>query len=216
MAVHRLYREISRASSSSRRAGPPTGGGERKEQGPDPYAEAAVAVGDGCCPVEFRALSLEFQRSFRLGGHRWLEYNPVKEVGRMIYRIALRTSEEGYSASVPGLPGCWSQGATEAEALENIREAIREYLAVAAELTQGAEIREVDVAVRGVQGASLALSFPPPRTLACWMRAERPRPSPDCLPPSIGYRLRSARRFRIRHSPFGSLFLEAPHAFWYK
>ena len=66
----------------------------------------------------------------------------------MIYRIALRASEEGYSASVPGLPGCWSQGATETEALENIREAIREYLAVAAELTQGAEIREVDVAVQ--------------------------------------------------------------------
>ena len=65
----------------------------------------------------------------------------------MIYRIALRASDEGYSVSVPGLPGCWSQGATEAEALENIREAIREYLAVAAELTQGAEMREVDVAV---------------------------------------------------------------------
>ena len=65
----------------------------------------------------------------------------------MIYRITLRASEEGYSASVPGLPGCWSQGATEAEALENIREAIREYLAVAAELTQGAEMCEVDVAV---------------------------------------------------------------------
>jgi predicted RNase H-like HicB family nuclease len=65
----------------------------------------------------------------------------------MIYRVALRASEEGYSASVPGLPGCWSQGATEAEALENIREAIREYLAVVAELTHGAEIREVDVAV---------------------------------------------------------------------
>jgi predicted RNase H-like HicB family nuclease len=65
----------------------------------------------------------------------------------MVYRIALRVSEEGYSVSVPGLPGCWSQGATEAEALENIREAIREYLAVAMELTQGAEIREVDVAI---------------------------------------------------------------------
>ena len=65
----------------------------------------------------------------------------------MIYRIALRASEEGYSVSVPGLPGCWSQGATEEEALENIREAIREYVAVAAELTQGAETREVDVAV---------------------------------------------------------------------
>lgn len=61
----------------------------------------------------------------------------------MIYRIGLRASEEGYSASVSGLPGCWLQGATEAEAME----AIREYLAVAAELAQEAEIREVDVAV---------------------------------------------------------------------
>ena len=50
----------------------------------------------------------------------------------MIYRVALRASEEGYSVSVPGLPGCWSQGATEGEALENIRE----YLAVTVELTQ--------------------------------------------------------------------------------
>ncbi len=109
--------------------------------------EAATAVGNERCPVEFDVESLEFQRSFRLGGHGWVEYNPAKEVGRMIYRVALRESEEGYSASVPGLPGCWSQGTTETEALENIREAIREYLAVAAELTQGADIREVDVAV---------------------------------------------------------------------
>ncbi len=65
----------------------------------------------------------------------------------MVYKIALRASEEGFSVSVPGLPGCWSQGATEEEALENIKEAIREYLAVAAELTQGAEIREVEVSV---------------------------------------------------------------------
>ncbi len=65
----------------------------------------------------------------------------------MVYKIALRASEEGFSVSVPGLPGCWSQGATEEEALENIKEAIREYLAVAAELTQGAEIREVEVTV---------------------------------------------------------------------
>jgi len=65
----------------------------------------------------------------------------------MKYRIAFRASEEGFGVSVPGLPGCRSQGATEAEALENIREAIRKYLAVAAELTQGAEMREVDVAV---------------------------------------------------------------------
>ena len=46
----------------------------------------------------------------------------------MRYKIALYQSEEGYSASCPGLPGCWSQGATEAEAIENIQAAIREYL----------------------------------------------------------------------------------------
>lgn len=48
----------------------------------------------------------------------------------MRHRIALHQSEEGFSVSVPALPGCWSQGATEPEALENIKDAIREYLAV--------------------------------------------------------------------------------------
>ena len=47
----------------------------------------------------------------------------------MNYKVILRQSEEGYSVSCPGLPGCWSQGATEAEALENIRDTIQEYLA---------------------------------------------------------------------------------------
>ena len=65
----------------------------------------------------------------------------------MKYMVAVQRSEEGVSVSVPGLPGCWSQGATEQEALENIRDAIREYLPVAAELVRGAEVREVDVAV---------------------------------------------------------------------
>jgi predicted RNase H-like HicB family nuclease len=65
----------------------------------------------------------------------------------MKYKVALQRSEEGISVSVPGLPGCWSQGSTEQEALENIRDAIREYLIVAAELTQGAEVREVEVVV---------------------------------------------------------------------
>jgi predicted RNase H-like HicB family nuclease len=65
----------------------------------------------------------------------------------MKYKIALRQSEEGYSVSVPGLPGCWSQGATEAEALANIRDAIQEYLAARDELLRDAEIREVEVTV---------------------------------------------------------------------
>jgi predicted RNase H-like HicB family nuclease len=48
----------------------------------------------------------------------------------MRYRIAVHRSEEGFSVSVPGLPGCWLQGATDIEAVENIKDAIREYLAV--------------------------------------------------------------------------------------
>jgi predicted RNase H-like HicB family nuclease len=64
----------------------------------------------------------------------------------MKYKIALERSDEGFSVSVPGLPGCWSQGATEAEALANIRAAIAEYLVVRDDLLRGAEIREVEVA----------------------------------------------------------------------
>lgn len=64
----------------------------------------------------------------------------------MKYKIALKKSKEGYSVSVPGLPGCWSQGATEAEALENVKDAIEAYLAVAHTQLEGAEIREIDVA----------------------------------------------------------------------
>ena len=65
----------------------------------------------------------------------------------MRYRIAIHRSEEGYSVSVPGLPGCWSQGATEGEALDNIREAIRDYLAVVEEQLDGEDIREIEVAL---------------------------------------------------------------------
>lgn len=65
----------------------------------------------------------------------------------MKYKVALQSSEEGFSVSVPGLPGCWSQGATEEEALANIRDAIREYLAAVTELTKDAVVREIDVTV---------------------------------------------------------------------
>jgi len=63
----------------------------------------------------------------------------------MKYKIALKKTDEGYSVSVPGRPGCWSQGATEAEALENIRDAIESYLSVANEQIEDAEVREVEV-----------------------------------------------------------------------
>ena len=68
----------------------------------------------------------------------------------MRYKIVLHKSEEGFGVSCPGLPGCWSQGATESEALENIRDAIQEYLAAVDDLFRDApdvEVRAVDVAV---------------------------------------------------------------------
>lgn len=65
----------------------------------------------------------------------------------MKYRVSLHHDEEGYSVSVPGLPGCWSQGATEAEAIANIADAIREYLTAREDLIRGTEIREIEVAV---------------------------------------------------------------------
>ena len=65
----------------------------------------------------------------------------------MNYKVVLKESEEGFSVSCPGLPGCWSQGATEAEALENIQDAIAEYLGTIDELVKGQDVREVRVAV---------------------------------------------------------------------
>ena len=46
----------------------------------------------------------------------------------MKYRVVLIESDEGFSVSCPALKGCHSQGSTRAEALENIRDAIREWL----------------------------------------------------------------------------------------
>ena len=63
----------------------------------------------------------------------------------MTYPVALRKTEEGFSVSCPGLPGCWSQGVTEQEALDNIRSAIEEYLAAREDIFRDADIRQVEV-----------------------------------------------------------------------
>jgi len=47
----------------------------------------------------------------------------------MKYRVVLHKTDEGYSVSRPGLPGCWSQGHSQEEALQNIKGAIADYLA---------------------------------------------------------------------------------------
>lgn len=64
----------------------------------------------------------------------------------MLYKVVLEKSEEGYSVSCPVLPGCWSQGETESEALDNIKDAIEEYLSVLEEQLKDADVREVEVA----------------------------------------------------------------------
>ena len=65
----------------------------------------------------------------------------------MKYKVVLKKSKEGYSVSCPGLPGCWSQGKTEQEALDNIRDAIREYFDAVALISKGSTTREVEVLV---------------------------------------------------------------------
>ena len=63
----------------------------------------------------------------------------------MRYQVVLHPSDEGFAVSCPGLPGCWSQGLTEDEALNNIRDAIREYLAAVADSISESLVREVEI-----------------------------------------------------------------------
>ncbi|MCG2820960.1 MAG: type II toxin-antitoxin system HicB family antitoxin [Candidatus Atribacteria bacterium] len=64
----------------------------------------------------------------------------------MKYRVNLKKTEEGYSVWVPGLPGCWSQGKSEAEALENVKDAISAYLEAVDKITTDKETRYVEIA----------------------------------------------------------------------
>jgi predicted RNase H-like HicB family nuclease len=48
----------------------------------------------------------------------------------MTYRVLLIESEGGFAVACPSLRGCWSQGSTENEAIENISDAIAELLEV--------------------------------------------------------------------------------------
>jgi len=64
---------------------------------------------------------------------------------RIRYKVNLKKTDEGYAVWCPGLPGCWSQGKTEREALENIRDAIRAYLETVSELSKRYRSRYVEV-----------------------------------------------------------------------
>lgn len=68
----------------------------------------------------------------------------------MEYTVVVKQTPEGFSAWVPGLPGCWSEGDSEEEALANIQDAIGDYLAVADQIAareKGALKRSVTVKV---------------------------------------------------------------------
>ena len=67
----------------------------------------------------------------------------------MVLKVLLEPSEEGgYTAIVPSLPGCISEGETKDEALQNIREAINLYLEPVEDdlaLSAGSELLEISV-----------------------------------------------------------------------
>lgn len=63
----------------------------------------------------------------------------------MKYMVRLEKNDEGYAVSCPGLPGCWSQGNTEEDALANIKDAIETYLETVGDLLRGENTRIVEV-----------------------------------------------------------------------
>ena len=68
----------------------------------------------------------------------------------MKFVVSIYRDEDGvYVSECPSIPGCVSQGRTEAEAESNIADAIRECLAVRAELGMPLTVttREVEVVV---------------------------------------------------------------------
>jgi antitoxin HicB len=72
--------------------------------------------------------------------------------GTLKFAITLERDEDGFIlASCPALPGCHSQGRTEEEAIANIKEAIRGYIASMRRhgepIPSITEVREVEVAV---------------------------------------------------------------------
>ena len=65
----------------------------------------------------------------------------------MNYRVTLIEHDEGVSVSCPALKGCHSQGRTREEALQHIREAIREWLAAESDEAKAFKVTEAEVTV---------------------------------------------------------------------
>lgn len=64
----------------------------------------------------------------------------------MKYTVIIRKTDYGYDVHAPALPGCHSQGDTEREALDNIKDAILTYMEMEETELKNAKVREVEVA----------------------------------------------------------------------
>ncbi|MEQ8225367.1 MAG: type II toxin-antitoxin system HicB family antitoxin [Candidatus Eremiobacterota bacterium] len=65
----------------------------------------------------------------------------------MKYRVNIEYVDNAYTVWCPALPGCWSEGSTEEEALENIKDAIEGYLETQQQLAKSGKFRYVEVSV---------------------------------------------------------------------
>jgi predicted RNase H-like HicB family nuclease len=67
----------------------------------------------------------------------------------MSYHLTLVESEEGFAVWCDDLPGCCSQGATREEAIDNIKQAIRDYRDATQELSEeeGLKVTHMELAV---------------------------------------------------------------------
>lgn len=63
----------------------------------------------------------------------------------MEYTVVIHKSKYGYDVKCPALPGCHSQGETQAEALDNIRDAISVYREMLVKETKGVKTVRVTV-----------------------------------------------------------------------
>ncbi|MGK2966504.1 MAG: type II toxin-antitoxin system HicB family antitoxin [Tepidiformaceae bacterium] len=63
------------------------------------------------------------------------------------YKVVLLPSDEGVAVSCPALPGCWSQGVDEGDALANIAFAIQEYLDAVNSIDREGVVKEIEVEI---------------------------------------------------------------------
>ena len=77
-------------------------------------------------------MTLDSGRTLRERGvNRAISMSAESAIRQLMRQVFLYPGEDGYwVAECPSLPGCISQGRTQAEAVENIREAIGGYVKV--------------------------------------------------------------------------------------